>query len=559
MFIRVKSSANSARKSVQIVESVRKGKQVTQRVIRHVGVAWEEDELLRLRELAELILAKLHDRHSPSLFEDGSATERVLTHSYNIDNKNESIPVDLKKLKEEARIITGIHDVYGMLYRQLGFDFALGASGRMGIANEKLMQLVLARIANPGSKRESVRMLGRDFGISLSLKSVYKMMDKITPIRENAIRTLAWRAAESALGRKVNVVFYDCTTLYFESVIEDELKELGYSKDNKFNQSQIMLALLVTAEGLPLGYEVFPGATFEGNTLEVALKEIEIRYEVSEIFFVADSAMLSHKNLGMLESAQRKYIVGARLRSFNKSISETVLDLQHYKPLPQINPNETDPIKVASFDLGSNRKLIVTYSPTRAKKDKYDREKSVQRLLKKMEKSTNPLSLISNYGYKKYIQANKPGSFSLNEAKLKEEARWDGLHGIITNSIETSPADAIQHYHGLWQIEECFRLSKHDLRIRPIFHWTPRRIKAHIAICFMALTCMRHLYNRVAKGYARLSPEKIRMELMHIQTSILRNIDDDTQYAVPSSLSQDVKAIYRIMDIKPRLSPYKLL
>lgn len=112
----------------------------------------------------------------------------------------------------------------------------------------------------------------------------------------------------------IDVLFYDCTTLYFESFIEDDFKQYGYSKDFKFNQSQVLLALLVTPEGLPVGYEVFPGASFEGHTLIPILKNLKAQHELNNIIFVADRGLLSEENLLFLEQEKFQYIVGPRLQ-----------------------------------------------------------------------------------------------------------------------------------------------------------------------------------------------------------------------------------------------------
>lgn len=559
MFIRIKTSPNSAKKAVQIVENIRTGDKVRQRIVRHVGNALDDEELVRMKELAEAIKLKLKSQTAPSLFSQEELFEMVISTRRSKTLGDDSMAVDLKKLVEEQRVVIGIHDVYGKIYRDLGFLNVLGDRLKEKEANNRLFHLVMARIAKPESKRASVTLLERDFGIPLLLQSVYEMMDKIKDKQEELICKLAWNAAVSVIGTKVNVLFYDCTTLYFESFTEDELKQFGYSKDNKFNQSQVVLALLATEEGLPVGYQIFPGATFEGNTMETVLKNIETRYQISNVFFVADSAMLSQKNLEMLESGDRKYIVGARLKNLKKSLTEKIVDTSTYKTLPGINStDENDKLKIASFDLDKSRKLIVTYSPSRAKKDKSDREKSVEQLKSKLEKSSNPLSLISNFGYKKFIISEKPGEIKLDEAKLKKESRWDGLRGMMTNATTLSPEEVITHYHGLWQIEECFRLSKHNLQIRPIYHWTPDRIKGHIAICFIALVCMRHLYNRVAKDYTRLSAEVIRKELTQVQLSILKNTQDGKRYALPSKSTEQAQKIYQILGLKLPEAPFQI-
>ena len=217
-----------------------------------------------------------------------------------------------------------------------------------------------------------------------------------------------------------------------------------------------------------------------------------------------------------------------------------------------------DEAKTSVIDYGSNRRLIVRYSPKKAKKDRCDREKMIEKLKKKLEKSKNPASLISNYGYKKYLQVQGEAKIEINEKKLEYESQWDGLHGVITNDEKLTSADVIKHYQGLWQIEECFRISKHDLRIRPIYHWTPQRIKAHIAICFMSLVCLRHLTYRVATQYQSISPEQIRNELLHVQISILKHQQTGKRYCIPSRTTKHIKKIYQAMGIKIDSTPYEL-
>ena len=143
----------------------------------------------------------------------------------------------------------------------------------------------------------TVSDLAENFGIGLSLPSVYRMMDLIDEKVIESIQRKAYHAAQGLFSEPIRVAFYDCTTLYFESFIEDDLKQKGYSKDMKFNQSQVLLALLVTEGGLPIGYEVFEGSKYEGHTLKEAIEKIEKKYRIKEITFVADSAMFSKKRI----------------------------------------------------------------------------------------------------------------------------------------------------------------------------------------------------------------------------------------------------------------------
>jgi transposase len=553
MYIRIKTTPNSPRKSVQIVESVRDGNKVRQKIIRYVGIAMDDDELKRLIDLAEHIKAKFESEGPQlSLLSHEEAAKYAIEARKKEDDK--PLHVNLKELEEEQRVVIGIHEAYGKVYEELGFQRALTSPSRQAYNTDLLEHMVMARIANPQSKRASVKMLERDFGISIPLHKVYRMMDAVDDKAILRIQDIAYNAAMSLLNQKVNALFYDCTTLYFESFSEDELKQNGYSKDLKFNQPQVLLALVVTEEGLPLSYDLFPGACFEGHTLIPILKKLRARYDLQHVIFVGDRGMLNEDNLKCLEEEEFQYIVGAKLRNVSKKLQEAILNEDRYT---LCESNEYFQ-RIATFDEKNNRKLLVSHSAKRAAKDKADREKAVEKLLKKLSKSKNPKTLLSHYGYKKYLKITGESTLQLEEAKLVEEARWDGLYGVITNVKEKSAEAILEHYRGLWQIEECFRVSKHDLKIRPIFHWTPERIRAHIAIAFMALVCVRQLEYRVALQYQKLSPEVIRNELIHMQLSFLKHRKTGIRYGIPSKVGQHAKKIYQIIGLKFSTIPFQI-
>jgi transposase len=555
MYVRIKTTPNSPRKSVQIVESVRDGDKVKQKIIRHVGIAMDDDELARLRDLAEHIKTKLEIEYQPSLF---SAEEKAKSAIAARHEKEDSKPihVNLRELREEQRTVVGIHEVYGKLYEELGFNETFLPAKRNQALNELLFQIVMARIANPTSKREAVTMLERDFGIEIALEKVYRMMDHLDGKVIERIQSKTYLAAKQILNEKIDILFYDCTTLYFESFTEDELKQNGYSKDFKFNQPQVLLALFVTQEGLPIGYEVFPGACFEGHTLIPILMKLRERYDLAHVIFVADRGLLSEENLSFLEQEKFDYIVGSRLKNLSNKLQKKILDSSNYLMINDGIDSQKE--FIATFEQENGRNLIVSYSEKRARKDQHDREKSIIKLNQKLAKSKNPKSLLSNYGYKKFLKIEGDTNIRIDEEKLQEAACWDGLHGVITNSKSMSAEEILNHYRGLWKIEECFRVTKHDLKIRPIFHWVPPRVTAHIAIAFMAFVCVRHLEYRVALQYKKLSPEVIRKELVHVQLSFLKHQQTKKSYCVPSKVSPDAVKIYRVMGMKLSTTPFEL-
>jgi len=573
MFIRVKSTPNSPRKSVQIVHSHRVGSKVKQKIIKHVGVALDDKELSELKSLAVSLKAELESKnqlplYSPQEIEDmaSRACDKKAKESMNTDDKinREDYAVNLLDMLEEDRVIKGIHDVYGKLYDEINLKSIIPNSSRHVATSKALKEMVLARVANPDSKSGSVDMLSSKFGVNLNLKTVYRMMDMIDDKQIKKLNKLVLTQTKSLLDDKIDVIYFDATTLYFESFTEDidnpedkdeAIRKNGYSKDGKFNQPQVVLALLVTKQGLPVGYKAFSGDTFDGHTIIPSLKEIEDEFKVDKIVYVADAGMFNKANLEEFDKNKNMtYIVGAKIKTMSKVFKEQILKTDDFTKL-------NDDTKVKTLDY-NGKKLLVSYSKKRAKKDKHDREKAIAKLKKRLEDSKSVKSQLSNNGYKKYLQLESSDknrscdlSITLNEEKILEDEAWDGLKGIVTNNTALSNEELIHQYSNLWQVEESFRITKHDLKIRPIYHWKPSRVKAHLAISFMAYTLVRYLEYRVRLQYKKLSPEKIRQILLSMQTSILYDTATDKKFAMPSKVSDDAKKIYKLMEVSVTTRP----
>lgn len=569
MFVRVKKTQNSPRSSVQIVESSRVMGKVKQTIVKHIGVAQDDKELEELKLLGESIKRKLELENALPLFtpeemeeEIDKAKKKIEDNQYN----DEDYIVNVKNLMEEDRVITGIHDIYGKLFDELNLKsiFAYPSRNKSSVSHFK--NIVLSRIAKPDSKRGSVNLLEENFGISLNLGSVYKMMDKITDQSIEKLNSLAYNKTKDLFGGKIDVIYFDATTLYFESFEEDEFKKNGFSKDRKFNQPQVVLALMVTKEGLPIGYEAFSGDTFDGHTLIPSLKTLREKYNIDKVVYVADSGMFNSANLKELDELEEydfNYIVGARIKNLTKSVKEKIINRDNYQ---ELNRDK----EIARFTLDNGRKLIVTYSRKRAKKDKADREKGIKKLKDKLEKEKSVKSHLSNAGYKKYLELESSDkdnkskqscdlTIVLNENKIKEDEKWDGLKGLIINENSTlSNEEILTQYSNLWQVEESFRITKHDLKIRPIYHWTPRRVKAHLAISFTAYMLTRYLEYRVRLQHKKLSPKVIRNLLLNVQKSIIYDKKSKIKYIIPSKIKIDAKKIYTIMEVKHSLTPYIL-
>jgi len=547
MFVRVKTSPNSKGQSVQIVQSVRRGSSVTQKIVRHVGMAYDEDELTLLKVLAASIKDKLEAGGQQFLFKPEDIVS--LSKPKKI-YESKDYDINLSDLFEEQRLVGGIHEAYGKLFDDLGYTKVTRNPARNKMITEVFKNIVLARIANPDSKRASVLKLEEDFGVTIDLDRVYRMMDELDSPAVDRLKKITYENTVNLLGSKINVIFYDATTIYFESFTEDTLKRNGFSKDHKHNQPQVLLALMVTSDGLPIDYEVFAGDTYEGSTLIPSLKSVREKYDIEKIVFVADSAMLSSNNIAELESLEDEsfsFIVGARLKNLNTNLKSKILDINNYK---EITPG----LMIGRFEYGSN-KLVVSYSAKRARKDASDRKKAVEKLKAKLEKSKSVKSNISNNSYRKYLKLEGKSSLSLDEEKIASESVWDGLHGVLTNS-NLSPVEVLEKYKELFNVEAAFRVTKHDLSVRPIYHWKAERVKAHIAICFAAYALVKNMEYRVRVMYKKISIEDIRDILMHVQASILFDRKKKIRFGLPSIMKKDAIKIYEILGIKRQVTPY---
>lgn len=551
MFIREKKSKDKS--LIQIVENRRVGKTTKQRVLRHVGTGRTPEEIINLKQIAAVIKSQLEQ---VAIEQTKASLPRFATKVGDI-MPDYTDTVAIAHLQERARHILGIQDVYGYLYDRLGFTNLFTRPNQREASAKILRDIVLARIAHPTSKRASADWLSKAFGHAINVDHIYQMMDKIDKPFIERIQQRALHETLKLTGGKLRVLFYDATTLYFESFIEDELKQNGYSKDMKFNQSQVLLALFVTDLGLPVGYELFPGSTFEGHTLIPVLEKLKERYQLNDVVFVADQGLFSQDNLASLEEKGYKYIVGARIKNVSDALKEQILNVDHYKSTSvpfaseKAKEQKDEAQRIATFDCKKGRQMVVHYSPRRARKDAHDRNKAIETLHKKVAKSKDPKSLLNNYGYKKFLEVDGEASIVINEAKIEEAARWDGLLGVVTNLQDHSAEQLFVYYRSLWQIEESFRINKHDLKMRPIYHFKPQRVEAHIAISFIAFVCVRYLEHLVATmSSKKLSPEVIRQSLLEVQASVIEDRQTGKTFLLSSPLSTYAKEIYRVVGIK---------
>lgn len=348
------------------------------------------------------------------------------------------------------------------------------------------------------SKVATVECLKSYFDEDIRLHNIYRYMDRLYSNQRERVQRISVEHTMKVLGGRIGLVFYDVTTLYFESKPnpDDTLRQAGFSKDGKTSESQIVLGLLVSEDGYPLSYSIFNGSQYEGRTMIPIIDDFVQRFGLGDFVVVADSGLMSAKNVALLESAGYKYIIGARIKSEPPKLREWMMSIEW--------PDGT----VAECRKEGAQRLIVGYSEARARKNAWNRDKGVERLRKAYAKGTLTKQDVNRRGYNKFLNISKDIEVSINEDKIAEDSRWDGLKGYVTNT-SLPASEVIAQYHGLWVVERAFRIGKGTLEMRPIFHFTEKRIEAHICICFVAYKVYKELERRMRETGMNMSVDKL--------------------------------------------------
>lgn len=430
-----------------------------------------------------------------------------------------------------ARIERTLHDmpqvILGHIYDSIGFG---------AIGDSILRHLVIARVCHPQSKVATVAYLKSYFDEDVRLHNIYRYMDKLYNTQREKVQQISVEHTLKLLGGRIGVVFYDVTTLYFESTPQpdDELRRAGFSKDGKMAESQIVLGLLVSEDGYPMSYSIFNGSQYERRTMVPIIDDFVRRFKLTDFIVVADSGLMNTKNVELLESAGYRYILGARIRNESPKIKDWIL---------AIDKTDGDIIECRKSD---SQRLIVSYSDARAKKNAWNRNKGVERLRKAYAKGTLTKENVNKRGYNKFLEISKDITVSINEEKIAEDSLWDGLKGYITNT-ELPGKEVISQYHGLWVVERAFRIGKGTLEMRPMFHFTEKRIEAHICICFVAYKVYKELERVTRELGMKMSVDKV-LEIAKTITTIKIRLPNGAVYTETLFTTPQQEAIKPLLD-----------
>lgn len=470
MFLR-KLRNRSGSTSIQIISKVR-GKY---KVIKSIGSGNNEQEIQKLVYLGKQEIERLNAQQKLFISENDTLVE----HAFDA-------------LSNASVRTVGPELIFGKIYDSIGFG---------EIDKDLFRHLVIARLAFPLSKLKTVEYIYRFQGVWIDIDAVYRFLDKLNSQLKEKVEQIAFNHTLKVLKGNINIVFYDMTTLYFEASDEDDLRKTGFSKDGKHSNPQIYLGLLVGLGGYAIGYDIFEGSIYEGHTLIPFVEKITAKFNLNKPVVVADAGLLSNENIKALEANGYEYIIGARLKNETDSIKGKIIS---QKPIEG---------QIKRIKKNTAIRLLVNYSKSRAAKDEHNRKRGLERLEKQIRAGKLTKSNINNRGYNKYLKLTGEVRIEINYSKFDQDSVWDGLKGYLTNA-RISDKEVIENYKNLWHIEKAFRMSKTDLRIRPIYHRLKHRIEAHICIAFTAYTVYKELERVLYKEKSAISLKKA-AELAH--------------------------------------------
>ncbi len=433
----------SGKVAVQVVSSTHK----KTLILKHLGSAVTDDEINNLVDLGKQFI-------------ESQLGYRPLFTEFSTDSRHVQFDQLLKSLIIRPTRHLTVYQILTGWYKYCGFN----------LINVPLIRdLAIIRLIKPVSKLQSINLLSRHFLRNYSESTIYHQLPKFVFLKTKA-ESVAIAFAKAHYDFSFSLVFYDVTTLYFESFTPDELRKCGFSKDGKSNQPQIVVGLLVDHQGFPVGYGLFEGNTFEGHTMIPVILELKKKYQIDDLVIVADAGMISLANIEKLNEQKLNYIVGARIKNL---------------PLITIKLISTSLNKTENkyFSLITKHgRIVCDYSKKRATKDEGDRQKQ---LIKAKFQLDNPGTALRK---NKFIKSTFSTELALNQGLIDKSELLDGIKGYCTN---TKIADQliISRYHDLWHVEKSFRIAKSDLLARPVFHFKKASIETHLLIVFISL-CM---------------------------------------------------------------------
>ena len=513
MYIRVTKNQRGAA-YYHLVESYRQDGKVKQRVLLSLGRVEEN----KLEELAEAINKHLETANIFNLAKEIDIDKTYILGPLLVLERM----TDQLGITEILQKITGDHerlqfDLQKVVFTQLSSRFIKPVS-KLALYDNWIERFY------PG-------MIDHD----IELQHIYRSLDLLAD-HKGEIERFLYQWEKDLFTINVDVVLYDLTTLRFESTREDldDLRRFGYSKEMRTDCTQVVLGLLTDTNGIPLCFEVHPGNAFEGKTLSGIVEKMEKKFAIRRFIFIADRGLFSFDNLEHIRNSQGEFIVGLKMGSMEKEMQEDLYQIENFTWI-------NEELAVYETRIREDR-CIITWSKSRAERDKKTREDVIEKIKKKIAADKKKAKkLITNRNYKKYVKIEGKDQCELNHKAIAEEAAKDGFFGVITNVTSMSPAEIVTNYKQLWKVEDAFGEIKGTLKTRPMFHWTDKRIIGHLVLCFLAYLCESHLTKALRDSYEILEKKSItNRTIKSRQLTVVQAMDELAQVmAIPVKVRKE--------------------
>lgn len=535
---------------VRIIESYREpgSKYPKNRVLKNLG----REDVLEAKEpgIVDRLRRELEESRT---LEDNLKKESLL------NNLKEIISEDASDDSMGFPIVNYGVKVYESIWKELKldyfFDYRQGKDSKSEYSLKDVVSLLTySRLLNPDSKKSTHESRNNYINSKdIELNQVYKGLRFLGSQKENLEKHLN-KQLDKLMERSLNVAFYDVTTYYFESVDADDLRKFGYSKDNKVNQVQVVMGLLIDDQGIPISYELFPGNTNDFKTLVPVIDKLKENYGINKIIITADRGLNSKQNLAYLKSKGYDYVMAYKIRSSSKAVKELVLSEDYTYESEEFkwklrDFNTTVTYEREKVNLEDN--MLITWSLKRAEKDKRDRERLIAKSRKLVE-SLSALKAEMKKGGKKYVQLSltteEPLSF--NEKQLEIDEQYDGYYGIQYSDKSLNPEKVLEIYNGLWKIEESFKVLKSNFEARPIYVSTEKSIRGHFVMCYLALVIERYLEYKLRQSEIQLSTEKIQSAIESAKIMIVEKPSTGLKYYIKGQSMEEYDIILKGLGMK---------
>ena len=449
-------------------------------------------------------------------------------------------------VKELGRYNFGFYQVVNQVFKVYGLDIFLNKLARKKKLSFNLyhcvLLMIIERLCDPSSKRGNYFNQHDYLGLNQAeLHWLYRSLDYLAD-NKDTLQQIIYSKGRDLFNQRLDVVFYDVTTYYFDSDVEKEgeLRQMGFGKDGKIGNTQILMGLMIDQYKQPIGYEIYQGAQFEGHTLKDSIEKLKRKYQIGKVIVVADRGMLNKDNIKTITEENRfDYIIGERLKTLPELIQQRLLDLKSYQKEWIMNDEKSLVVRYHTT-VYNDRLIIGTWSSVRAEKDRKEREEKLAKIPAILKNAKSLQKKAAHY----YLTTNDKVNYIVDQQKIDSHARYDGFLAIATNVKDIQIATALDHYKHLFQIEQAFRTFKSYLETRPMFHWTDKRIQGHMCLCYLAYTTLSYVL-RKQPGW---SENKLRKTLEKMQVSLVEQ--SGQQFYIRSAQTQDTESLIKTLEFK---------